>query len=505
MLSRDAVGAGEAGVASSSRWVILTALAVGTIMGPLDSSVVNIALPQIQAAFGVDLAAVEWVSMIYLFVISSLLLTFGRVGDLYGHRSVYLAGFTVFTAGSLLCSIAPSLPVLLVSRGIQAVGASMLMAAGPAILTEVFPPRERGQALGLNAMVVAVGLAMGPIAGGYLVDHLGWRAIFYINLPIGLLGTAWASRVLPKVAPAAASEGGLHQRTRFDYGGATLLAIALGALLLAISQGQNWSWGSMPVIGLLVGGVLSLVLFVHTERQNPASLVDLSLFRQRLFAAANASALLNYLTQYMVTFLMPFYLQNLLGLPPSRAGELLIAYPLAVMLVAPLAGWLSDRIGSLYLAATGMGVMSLAALCLSQLNAAATASDVLWRLSLFGIGSGLFQSPNNNAIMGSVPRPRLGQASGMLATMRNMGMVLGIAVSGATFSGRLAVHLRDLGVAHVAQDVAAADILRRQAFVMSLHDTFLVAAALAAFGVVTSLVRGRSLPQPGQRSRIEAR
>ncbi|MBE3584248.1 MAG: MFS transporter [Limnochordaceae bacterium] len=541
-----------AGLSRTQRWVILTALGIGTIMGPLDGSVVNIALPQIRLSFQVSLASVEWVSMIYLLVISSLLLTYGRVGDLYGHRPVYLAGFTVFTAGSLLCSLAPTLPSLLLFRAIQAIGAGMLMASGPAILTDVFPPLERGQALGINAMVVAVGLAAGPIVGGYLVDHLGWRSIFYVNLPIGLVGTWWAARVLPPVRPnpatptlssalptpavalepaqvssdgpggttasepsdglSATARPGIGSAVTFDPGGAISISVALGALLLAISYGGSWGWTSVPVLALFAGGVALLATFISIERRHPAALVDLDLFRNRLFSAANLSSLLNYLTQFIVTFLMPFYLQDLLGLSPSRAGELLIAYPLTVMLVAPFAGWLSDRLGSLHLAAAGMGVMAVAIFFLSQLNAAAAAGDIVWRLALFGLGTGLFQSPNNSAIMGSVPRPRLGQASGMLATMRNVGMVLGIAVSGATFSSRQAFHFRQLVLAgaHSAGSAAAQHLgsgpaslatgpgsqIARQAFVLALHDTFLVAALLATLGMLTSLIRGQG--HPGQ-------
>lgn len=489
-------------VTSSRRWVILTALAIGTIMGPLDGSIVNVALPQIRASFQVDLAAVEWVSMVYLLVISSLLLTFGRAGDLYGHRTLYLSGFAIFTLGSALCSLSPTFFSLLLSRALQAVGAGMLMAAGPAILTDAFPPQDRGKALGINAMVVSVGLAAGPIVGGYLVDHLGWRSIFYVNLPIGVLGTLWAGRVLPPVAPARvpssdtdplapANINASPRRIAFDPLGALLLSFALGALLLAISQGENWGWTSGRVLGLLTAGMGLLVLFVYVELHNPNGLVDLRLFRHRLFSAANASALLNYSTQYMVVFLMPFYLQDLLGLSPSRAGELLIAYPLTIMLVAPVAGWLSDSLGSLHLAAAGMGVVTLAVLLLSQLDTASATSSILWRLSLFGIGSGLFQSPNNNTIMGSVPRSRLGQASGMLATMRNMGMVLGIAASGATFTARQKLHWQQLTVAKAVSDLDSLAEVHRQAFVLGLHDTFLVAAGLAGLGVIASLIRGK--------------
>ncbi|BAS28627.1 MFS transporter permease [Limnochorda pilosa] len=458
------------------RWRILAAINLGTLMAPLDGSVVNIALPTLTHAFGVPLVTSEWVAMIYLLLVSTLLLTYGRLGDLYGHRPVYLSGFGVFSLGSLLCAAAPTMGALIGARAVQALGAGMMMAAGPAIITAAFPSQERGRALGLNGMVVAAGLALGPVLGGYLVTRFGWRSIFLINLPIGAAGIFWAGRVIPRL-PTRPGTGA------FDVPGAALAGLGLGALLLALSRGEVWGWGSGAVLLLGFVGIASLGLFVAVERRRRDPMVDVALFRNRVFASSSASALLNFMAQFSVTFLMPFFLQDVQGRTAQEAGLLMLAFPLMFLPLAPLAGWLSDRWGTRELAAAGMAVLALAGWTLSRLVPESGAASIVWRLALVGVGAGLFQPPNNSAIMGSVPRERLGQGSGMLATMRNVGMVLGIAVSGAIFTTRRAAYL-----------AGPAGVVAQQAYAWAVRDAFLAGAVLAMVGVLTSLVRGAPVP-----------
>lgn len=457
------------------RWQILSAIAIGTLMGPVDGSVVNIALPVITRSLRTTLDVAEWVAVAYLLVISSVLLTWGRLGDMYGHRRIYLGGFAVFTLGSVLCGAAPGIGWLVGFRVLQAVGAGMMMSASPAIITEVFPPTERGRALGLNAVAVAVGLAVGPVLGGFLVEHLGWRSIFYINLPIGVVGTAWAARVLP--GPAVV------RRAAFDIPGAVTLFGALLSLLLALSQGESWGWRSAPTLALVGLGAAGLMLFVAVERRSAAPMVDLSLFRDRVFVLANASGLANFMAQYSVTFLMPFFLQVAMGMSADRAGTLMLGFPLAMMGVAPLAGYLSDRFGSRWLAVVGMVILAGGVLSASRLGSGASGAEVFWRLAVIGLGAGLFQTPNNSTIMGSVPRDRLGIAGGMLASMRNIGMVLGIAVSAAVF----------MAMAGGRPEAAAADLDR---FLAGMHAAMGTGAAVAVLGALASLAARPGAPGP---------
>jgi EmrB/QacA subfamily drug resistance transporter len=457
-----------------TKWWVLLAVGIGSIMSPLDGSVVNIALPVITKTFGTTITIVEWVSMAYLLTISTLLLTYGRVGDMIGHRQVYLGGFVVFTFGSLLCAFASGINMLIAFRVVQALGAGMMMSAGPAIITAAFPASERGRALGINGMMVGLGLAAGPALGGILVKTLGWRSIFMINLPIGMLGIWWAARVLPIAMPPT--------RVRsFDIPGATLLSAALFLILLALSRGQAWGWHSPLVMGMWVVGALLFVQFIRVEQRTADPMVDLSLFRIRLFSAANASALLNFMAQFTVTFLMPFYLQDTLAMPPNQAGLVMLAFPATMLVMAPISGSLSDRLGSSLLSPLGMAIVTVGLWSMSQLNAASGSMEIFGRLSLIGLGSGLFQAPNNSAIMGSVSPDRLGMASGMLATMRNIGMVLGIATSGAVFTIRQAYYMQ-----------AAPALVGPAAQLAALQDTFMVGAGFAMLGVLAALVRGRS-------------
>ncbi|MDI3317078.1 MAG: MFS transporter [Bacillota bacterium] len=470
---------------------MLAAVVLGGAMGPVDGSVMNVTMPVIAGEYRVGLAAVSWVVMVYLLVIGSTLLGFGRLGDMWGYRRVFRAGLLVFTLGSAASGAAPTFPLLLVARGIQALGAAMFMAVGPAILTAVFPPSERGRALGFNGMAVAAGLALGPTLGGTLTELLTWRSVFYINLPIGLAALVWTGRVLP--------DGPRRGGQRFDLAGSGLAVVALGALLLAASEGESWGWGSPAVLAAMAGGLIVGLLFVLWERRTPEPMLDLALFRSRTFSAASAAGLLSFVTQFLMTFLIPFYLQQLLRLDPFRAGLVMTAHPLMVLAVAPVAGALSDRIGTRSLAFAGLALSATALLLLTGLGPAAAPWEVAWRMAVFGLGAGLFQAPNNSAVMGAAPRSRLGIASSVLATVRNVGMVLGVALADAVFTAR-----RSAWAATLAGQGLDAAQAGRLAFWMGLRDAWLAGALLAALGAVLSLLRESRAPAGGATAREEA-
>jgi len=401
------------------KWSILAAVLAGTVMGPIDASVVYIALPAMTRFFGVNPATAGWVSMAYLLVMASFLLSFGRLGDMNGFKKLFLSGLLEFVAASALCGFAPTLGVLIFLRALQAVGAGMALSLGPAIITAVFDPEERGRALGLYAMVIALGLAAGPSLGGFLVSTVGWRAIFLVNVPIGLFAFFWGRHVLPPLP----GQG----RRFFDWQGALLAFAGLGSLLLAVERaGSPGGWPAATGLGF--AAVIGLTWFVRVERTCPEPMLDLALFRSRVFSAANTAALLNFMTQYVIVFVTPFLLQQGLDLTAARAGEIMTAFPLSVLVVAPLAGALSDRVGQKRPAAAGSLLCTAAAVWLAL--AGAGARNTAFGLALFGSGTGMFQSPNNSAVMGSVPRTRLGIAGSVLATTRNVGMVLGIVTGG---------------------------------------------------------------------------
>jgi EmrB/QacA subfamily drug resistance transporter len=436
-------------------------------MSALDGSVVNTILPVIRRAFESEFAAVEWVVTVYLLVVSGLLLSFGRLGDLRGHKIMYVLGFVVFVAGSALCGMAPSVESLVVFRAVQALGAAMLFANGPAILTGSFPAAQRGQALGLQATMTYLGLTAGPALGGFLAARFGWRSVFYINVPVGAVALALSVRFIPHDRPAERSG-------RFDLVGAATFLLGLVALLLSLNQGHEWGWTSAPVLGLLAASGAFGAAFVAIESRAANPMLDLSLFASRVFSASTASAVLNYVCLYSITFLMPFYLIQGRGLGPAQAGLILTAQPVVMAVAAPLSGTLSDRIGSRLLSTTGMTILGIGLLLLARLGQESTLGQVAGSLVVVGLGTGIFISPNTSALMGSAPRHRQGIAAGILATSRNVGMVLGVGLAGAIFT---------TGMARGPAGDAAA-------LFTAVRLSFVVAAGVAFLGAVVSAIRG---------------
>ncbi|OGO61889.1 MAG: hypothetical protein A2032_05545 [Chloroflexi bacterium RBG_19FT_COMBO_49_13] len=447
------------------KWLVLVAIGASTFMSALDTSVVNTVLPVINQSFDSQVATIEWVVTIYLLIVSGLLLSFGRLGDLRGHKPVFLLGFGIFIMSSALCGMAPSATALIAFRGLQALGAAMLAANSPAILTKNFPASQRGQALGLQATMTYLGLTVAPSVGGWLTDLLTWRAIFYINVPVGLLAFLLSWRFIPLDSPSEHCE-------RFDLAGALLFMSGLVLLLLGLNQGHAWGWTSPTILGILIFALVFLVAFIILESRQTSPMLDLSLFKQRVFSASALSAVLNYVTLFSILFLVPFYLLQGRGLTPSQAGLLLTAQPLIMAIVAPISGTLSDRIGTHLPGVVGMALLALGTYLLSKLGAQSPLENVAIALGIVGLGTGIFISPNNSALMGSAPRHRQGIAAGILATARSTGMVLGIGLAGAIFTTVLSQSQSDT------------------ALFTAMHTSFLFASGIAVAGVVTASLRG---------------
>lgn len=469
----------------TNKWSVLGIVAVGIFMATLDSSIVNISLPSISAYFQVSLnGLIEWVIIAYLVTIASVLLTFGRLADMFGRKLLWMLGLLIFTAGSAMCGAAPTLLLLVIFRAFQGIGGALLMSNSTAMLTRAFPENERGRVLGLNAVVVALGVSAGPTIGGLITSSLSWRWIFYVNVPIGILGLTATWFVLKE--PVRLHAG----RQKFDPVGAIVLSVGIIAVMLGLSFGQEAGWSSPQIIGLFIVGIALLITFVFIERRVSDPIVDLRLFRNRLFAAANVSSLLSFLALFAVSFLLPFYLEELRGYSVLEAGLLLTPVPLAVSVVAPISGWLSDRFGSRVLSSAGLAIATFGLWLLTGLDAHSSLFDMIWRLVITGIGQGLFQSPNNNAVMGSVPRERRGIGSGFLSTVRVVGQSLSVAVAGAVFASYGASHagaILSSSHGHLPPQQLAA---LQTTFLNGFHTALIVSMAIASIGVVTSLVRG---------------
>ncbi|MBN1429951.1 MAG: MFS transporter [Anaerolineae bacterium] len=447
------------------KWWVLVAIGSGSFMSTLDGSVVNTILPILRDTFKSDIATIEWVITVYLLVLSSLLLTFGRLGDLRGHKSVYGWGFGIFIISSILCGMAWSPAALIAFRAIQAIGAAMLASNSPAIITNNFPAEQRGRVFGLASTMTYLGLTVGPSLGGWLTHAFGWQTVFYVNVPVGALALGLGMYFIPKDTPTNSGE-------RFDLPGAVMFMAGLVVLMLGLNKGAEWGWTSPAVLGLLVGAFFLLLIFVSIEHRSRAPMLDLSLFRLPLFSASTTGAILNYICVYSITFLMPFYLIQGRGLNPAEAGLLLTAQPILMAIAAPISGALSDKYGSRPAGVLGMGVLTGGLLWLSRIGPETGLGLVAVGLAVAGLGTGTFIAPNTSALMGSAPYTRQGIASGVLATARNFGMVLGIGLAGAIFTTYLARNTTD-------------------AFYQGISMGFLLAAGVAVLGIAVSAFKER--------------
>lgn len=463
----------------ASKWAIFSIVAIGVFMATLDSSIVNISLPSIARDFGVPLnGAIEWVIISYLVVTAAILLTAGRLSDMVGRKAIWTIGLFVFTAGSALCGAATSLGFLVAARAAQGLGGALLFSASPAMITNAFPAHERGRALGLNAVTVALGVSVGPPLGGVITAYLTWRWIFYVNVPIGIIGILLTLRVLTEK---------LHRNPgKFDPIGAVLLGVGLASLTAALSFGQELGWFSPIFIAGIVIGVVALGLIPFVEHRVANPIIDLKLLRNRVFLSANMSLVLSFLALFAVSFLMPFYLEQLRGFPTQIVGLLLTPLPIMIAIIAPFSGSLADRFGSTrWLASGGLAIACVGLILLSQLNAHSSVFDIIWRLVITGAGQALFQSPNNSALLGSAPPEQRGSASGFLATGRVMGQSLSVALAGAIFAS-LGGSAAGLAIQKHMGNLSTL----QQTFTISFRTALLVCACIAATGVFTSLVRG---------------
>ncbi len=467
---------------TAGKWTVMGMVDIGAFMATLDASIVNISLPKISLSFQVPLSGmVEWVIIAYLIVIASLLLILGRLSDMLGEKLLWVLGLAIFTISSALCGAAPSLLSLVIFRGLQGIGGAMLMAIGPAMITRAFPATERGRALGLLGLVVAAGTSAGPAVGGIITQVFSWRWIFYINIPIGIIGVIATLRLLTeRMRPS-------WGRQRFDLRGAILLAAGLCCLLLGLSFGQEIGWHSLTIVGLLAAALALLAGFIINEMYVEQPIVDFSLFGNRLFSAAMASSFLSFLALFAVMFLMPFYLEELLALSPHEAGLIMTVVPLTISVVAPISGWLSDRFGSQVFSSLGMAISCIGLWFLSQLTARVSFFDIIWPLVITGFGQALFQPPNNNAIMSSVPPPRLGIASSFLATVRVLGQASSVALTGAIFT---MLGGAQAGAA-LGQKLGLPVKTLEATFLHAFRMALLTCMAIAAIGVFTSLLRGQ--------------
>jgi EmrB/QacA subfamily drug resistance transporter len=411
------------------RWLILVSITTGTFMANVDGAAVTVALPTMARDFDVGLDALQWVVSGYFLTITAVLPVSGRLADILGRKRILNTGLAIFVVASLLVALAPTFPLLTAARVLQGVGASMFMATIMATAVTTFPPEERGRVLGLLTSVVAAGTVVGPGLGGVLTDAFGWRSIFLINVPIGLLGGVGTFLFLPADRPVRR-----WSAKEFDLSGAVLFAGFSSTLLLGLGSGPSAGWSSGVTLGLLGASSLLLGLFVVQEARSGAPVIDLGLFRRRVFGLGNLAAFLSFVIMLFPAVLFPLYLHEVRQWSLGATGLLMTLQAVFMLLVSPVAGWWSDRTGSKRPTLVALGLLTAALIGSVFLGS----TSPLWLIGLvlacFGVGLGLFLSPNNSAVMGDLARERVGTAGAILATVRNFGKSVGVALTVLLYS-----------------------------------------------------------------------
>jgi len=450
--------------------LIFLVVASGVFLSTLDSSMVNIALPSIMAEFQAPLHKTEWVVMAYLLTTSSTLLFWGHLSDRLGRNRFYGLGFFVFGLGSAGCAFATSLHMLIGARFFQALGAAMMMANGPAIIRQTFAPDKLGRSMGFIGIPVSLGLMSGPVVGGYLIEFFSWRALFLFSLSASFCFAVLSQFILPPTPPRSPAE------KRYDWPGAVLWSVLLFTASFSLTHAFSAQISPLWGAGIICCAIAALLVFMKIESRAAEPVLPLSFLKKRFFTIGVASALLSFLLLFFVLILIPFYLDLVLGLPASRIGLIMTAIPLAAIVVAPVAGWLSDSVGARILSTLGLAFSTIGLLLLAFLSPETHPAGVAARLVFLGVGQAIFLSPNSASVLARIGDKNSGTAAALLATARNLGMMLGVALAGLFFSYFFrkitgGVELKEYSMVHA------------QSFCLALRSSFLL-VSLAGFGAV---------------------
>ena len=466
----------------NKKWWTLAAVAFGLFMIMLDNTVVNVALPSIAKDLHISISELEWIVTGYALVFAALLITGGKLADMFGRRRIFIIGLAIFSLASLACGLAPNAGFLIGARGVQGVGAALMSPATLSIITATFPPKQRGQAIGIWAGVSALALAIGPLVGGLIVDNIGWNWIFFVNVPIGALGIVVSQLVIKE------SRDTSHEQS-IDLPGLLTSGLALFALSYGLIEGNRHGWASGEILGLFAAAAVLLGAFIVLESRQRLPMLDLSLFKIPSFVGANTVALLVSLGMFGVFFFISLYVQNILGYSPTKAGAIFLPMTVLIIFIAPVAGKLSDRFGGRWLMGGGMTLLGISLLFYQRAGLHSGFWTLLPALVLGGIGMAMTMSPMTSVAMGSVPTDKAGVGSGVLNSFRQVGGALGIAVMGAIIASYL--------------HAPARSPLGKQQFVDGLHMALLVSAGIAFAAAVVAVVLVR-VQSSVEKAHIEA-
>ncbi len=468
------------------KWAIVWSAALGAVMMSMDQALVGIALPSIGAHFDAGFPTIQWVLSAYLLVSASLLLPVGRAADVVGQRSVFLAGIATFVAGSVVAAMAPNVAWMFAARGVQAIGAAGILGTWVAIAASAVPSEQRGRALGTAVTIMSAGGISGPALSGFLVDSFGWRSVFLVDAAFGLLALAVAYIVLPPHRPSVEAV----RRGLGDWRGMVASAVALVAILLVISRGNSAGWSSPFILSSAVIAAVGLASFIAIERRVREPIVDLALFRQPTFAFGIAGWHMAFFAMLVGAFVMPFYLQGVLGYSARGAGLVSMTTAAALFVVSPVSGRLSDRIGTRLLGTAGMTLCASGLLVMSQLREGSSLALVIPPMAAMGAGMALFGPPNTSQVLSCVPRERYGITSALLQVMRNSGQAMGVAVTTLVVTVGITSVGIDADIGLLREEGATPNPLLIEGFVKGLERAFFIGAGIAGLAALCSLLGG---------------
>ena len=459
--------------------LILLSVCIGQIIVGLDLRAITVALPTLTTSFHSEFTTIQWTILVYDLVLIGLIITMGRLGDLFGRRRIYSLGFLIFVAASALCGLTQTTGQLIFFRAVQAIGGSMIAANGRAIVSVNLPQAERGRALGLTSTAFHIGFLTGPSLGGFLIDTIGWRWIFYINMPFSIWGAYLAWKVVPETRA--------RENLAVDLPGALLLLLTNGLFIYAIDQLPRIGWRHPAFITTLALSLIALFFLLRTENKAKAPILNLAMFRDRLFSAGIASLFLVAGTLSAINFLLPFYLQYLLGYSASQVGWIIVADSVVIMVMAPIAGALSDRLGSRLLCTIGCAIVAVAQFFLASLEIDSSLVRIMIPLVIWGVGWALFNAPNQSSILSSASADKVGAAAGMIATTARAGGAMGVALS-ATLFGHV---VSTAGFSSSQIGEPANWRAAPQVFMDAFSTTIFVLNVFTVLAIVFSAVRGQ--------------
>lgn len=456
-----------------NKWAILFIVVMMPFVASLDSSIVNVALPVMSKDLSVDTSSIAWVVTSYLIAISATIIVFGRISDIVGKSKIFNFGIFLFTIGSLMCGISSSLPFLIFSRIVQGIGAAGAMATNQGIITNVFPAYERGRALGISGTFVAIGGMIGAPLGGLIVSQFSWHYIFLINLPVGIITSILALKILPR--------NHTKSEEKVDVKGAGLFTIFIVMLFSAMINGQQVGYDNPAIIIAFLLALVCFILFIRLELKIKAPLMDLSLFRNKLFSISLFCAFTSFLAISCINIIQPFYFQGAMKFSPATTGLVMMVSPIMLTFISPLSGYLSDKIGSEVLSLVGLSVTTIGLFCMSTLNAHSSLITIIAFLVIISIGGGLFQSPNTSLIMSLVPVDKLGIAGSTNALIRNVGMVFG-----TSFATTILYNRMSSKAGHRVYDYVQG---RDDIFIYAMKWVYIAIAIICLVGVIATAMR----------------